>query len=198
MFARFLPRPSARRTLNVAACSAISNLLIFLPAFSPADPGDLDPTFGTGGLVTTDFAGDSEGALALVIQADSKVVVAGWSSTGPTIDFALARYNTDGSLDTSFGTGGLVTTDVAPDAYDQAFALAIQDDGKIIAAGFVDNGADDDFALIRYNTEMEAWTRASVKTGWCHRLFLRRRSGLRCRHPGRRQDSGSGHHQCFP
>lgn len=101
-----------------------------MPALCVAAPSDLDATFGTGGLVTTDFSGVFDFALDVAIQADGKIVVAGAASQ----DFALARYNTGGSLDITFGTGGLVTTDFASNS-DEVFAVAVQVDGKIVAAG---------------------------------------------------------------
>ena len=91
--------------------------------------GSLDPSFGQNGRVTTDL-GASEGANALVLQPDGKLVVAGESGG----DFALARYNPDGSLDTSFSGDGIVTTDFAGWG-DVAYAVALQDDGRIVAAG---------------------------------------------------------------
>src|SRR6185503_13541791 len=97
-----------------------------------AAAGDLDPTFGNGGKVITTFQ-FSEEIFAVAVQADGKIVAAGFtSSLGPSL-FALARYNAEGSLDTSFGAGGLVTTvfDLGSHVND----LAIQPDGKIIAAG---------------------------------------------------------------
>src|SRR5438093_8754306 len=97
--------------------------------------GTLDATFGTGGKVTTDFAGDTDEAFAVALQTDGKIVVAGEAKTGYSReDFALARYNTNGTLDTTFGTGGKVTTDFAGHT-DQAFAVALQTDGKIVVAG---------------------------------------------------------------
>jgi uncharacterized delta-60 repeat protein len=68
--------------------------------------GLLDPTFGTGGKVTTHFMGNG-----LALQSDGKIVVVGRTSALPS-PFVVARYNPDGSLDTTFGTGGTVTTDV--------------------------------------------------------------------------------------
>ena len=87
--------------------------------------GDLDPTYGDGGLVTTDFGytpGYDYGRDVVAVQEDGKIVVAGRSST-TGVDFALARYNSDGSLDTSFGTGGKVVTDVDYGSYDYANAV---------------------------------------------------------------------------
>jgi uncharacterized delta-60 repeat protein len=103
----------------------------------PAAAGDLDPTFGSGGKVTTDFFGNLDVADAVAIQSDGKIVAAGvtiTSSGSSTADFALARYNQDGSLDASFGSAGKVTTQFTG-TIAQAFSVAIQTDGKIVAAG---------------------------------------------------------------
>src|SRR5512138_690070 len=75
-----------------------------------AAAGDLDPGFGTGGIVVTDF-GFSSRAEALLIQADGKLVVAGTGGPWDSAGFLVARYNPNGSLDTSFGSGGKVMTD---------------------------------------------------------------------------------------
>jgi uncharacterized delta-60 repeat protein len=114
--------------------------------------GILDRSFGTGGKVTTDFTGSSGGdrANALVGQADGKLVAAGFAGGPAGTDFALARYNPDGTLDASFGTAGRVTTDFTGDV-DIANALAVQADGKLVAAGFANAGAV--FALARYLAE---------------------------------------------
>jgi len=79
-------------------------------------------------------------------------VVAGFSNNGSNFDFALVRYNTDGTLDTSFDSDGKVTTAIGS-GNDVAYSVAIQSDGKIVAAGYSDNGSNDDFALVRYNTD---------------------------------------------
>jgi uncharacterized delta-60 repeat protein len=91
--------------------------------------GTLDPTFGVGGLVTTDFGANDRG-LDAVLQDDGKVVVAG-ESTG---DVALARYNSDGSLDATFGSGGKVVTDLGADLA-RASAVDLDSAGNIVAAG---------------------------------------------------------------
>ncbi|HSK72137.1 MAG TPA: FG-GAP-like repeat-containing protein, partial [Pyrinomonadaceae bacterium] len=112
--------------------------------------GSLDTTFGTGGIVTT-LIGSTSTARAIALQADGKIVVAGVSSNGTNADFALARYNRDGSLDTTFGTDGKITPPIG-DGSEAANAVVIQTDGKIIAAGETSNGTNNDFALVRYNT----------------------------------------------
>jgi len=113
--------------------------------------GQLDPTFGTGGRVLTDFAGKSETIYAIALQPDGKIVAAG-TTTGASNDFALARYLPSGALDTTFGTGGKVVTALGSDA-DTAYALVIQDDGKIVVGGDSNRSASQsglDFALARY------------------------------------------------
>jgi uncharacterized delta-60 repeat protein len=110
--------------------------------------GSLDPGFGSGGKVRTDF-GSLEFGDGLAIQADGKIVVAGGRYGGSSLDFALARYNLDGSLDSSFGTGGKVVTDLQ--GTDSANGLAIQPDGKIVAFGQTSGAGYPDFAVARYN-----------------------------------------------
>jgi uncharacterized delta-60 repeat protein len=113
--------------------------------------GRLDPTFGVGGKVTTDFAfGGSDQASALILQPDGKLVAAGSAIVVDEIfRFALARYRPDGSLDPTFGTGGRVVTEFG-DRANRATALVLQPDGKLVAAGATDDG---DFALARYRPD---------------------------------------------
>ena len=120
------------------------------PLSPPA--GVLDPTFDSDGKVTTAFGSATDQAHAVAIQSDGKIVAAGYIWNGSNYDFALARYNTDGSLDASFGSGGKVTTAFGG-ATDQAYAIAIQSDGKVLVVGSASNGSNDDFALARYNSD---------------------------------------------
>lgn len=103
-----------------------------------ADDGALDASFGTGGVVRTEFD-TFAAASALVIQPDGKLVVAGGA-----FQVVLARYNPDGTLDPGFGVGGRVITDrglVEGGGQEAAMALAIQSDGKLVAAGLASNRA---------------------------------------------------------
>ena len=111
--------------------------------------GLLDTSFDLDGLVMTDFGISHDNAYAVAIQTDGKIVVAGSTPNGSTTDFALTRYDSDGSLDTSFDTDGKVTTDFGL-GNDVAYALAIQNDGKLLVAGYADSGSNNDFALARY------------------------------------------------
>jgi uncharacterized delta-60 repeat protein len=126
--------------------------------------GILDTNFGTGGKVTTNFGG-TDASYRMAVQSDGKILLVGQSDA----DIALARYNTDGSLDTSFSGDGKVTTDIGN--YDFGFDVTVQSDGKILVAGYAyashdeifnrqDDGsmilvesANTDFALVRYNAD---------------------------------------------
>jgi uncharacterized delta-60 repeat protein len=120
--------------------------------------GSLDTTFNpsgiTPGIVTTSIGGADDEAFALAIQSDGKLVAAGksYNSGIGAFEFALVRYNSDGSLDTGFGSNGIVTTPIA-NLDDEAFALAIQPDGKLVAAGYSLQGTLYKFALVRYNAD---------------------------------------------
>ncbi len=119
--------------------------------------GTLDNTFGSGGKVTTDFGGFTEVAHAVTLQTDSKIVVAGTTRVdyfNDSADFALARYNTDGTLDNTFGSGGKVITDFTG-FNDEGNTVGIQSDGKIVVGGNFSNGTPfiNHFALARYNTD---------------------------------------------
>ena len=107
--------------------------------------GSLDATFGTGGIVVRDLSGGDESAYAAALQPDGKIVVGGAVATGPwRSQFALVRYDTDGTLDPTFGTDGIVMTKFGSGG--SARAVVLQPNGKIVVAGT--NG--DGFALVRY------------------------------------------------
>jgi len=113
--------------------------------------GTADNSFGTSGIFTTDFnSGGDDFANAIALQNDGKILVAGYTNKALNTDFAVARCNPDGSFDKTFGTDGKVITDFGKGT-DQATAIAIQTDGKIVVAGFSWNGTNNDFSLTRYN-----------------------------------------------
>ena len=117
--------------------------------------GSLDTSFNGTGKVTTDFGddGNAEGR-SVAVQTDGKIVVVGYASAGSTEKFALARYNADGTLDTSFGGTGRVMTAVGITG-SIASGVALQKDGKIVVAGYAvkNSGTGYDFACVRYNTD---------------------------------------------
>lgn len=114
--------------------------------------GSLDNSFDSDGLVTTDL-GRSESANSIALQGDGRIVLAGETRSyvvGDQSDFVVARYNANGSIDGSFGTNGSVTTSFLN--ADVASAVAIQADGKIVAAGhgYTEYYVNSDLALARY------------------------------------------------
>ncbi|NJO80827.1 MAG: hypothetical protein HC827_21540 [Cyanobacteria bacterium RM1_2_2] len=117
--------------------------------------GALDTTFSGDGIVTLDFNGGFDEARSVVVQPDGKIVVAGYADNGSNFDFALTRYNPNGTLDTSFGSGGRVITPIGSNA-DSAFSVTLQPDGKVVVAGFAFNGSNSDFALTRYSSGRHA------------------------------------------
>ncbi len=111
--------------------------------------GSLDTSFDSDGLVTTDFAGKSDEGKAVGVQADGKILVSGSSVEVSNSQFGLARYNTDGSLDTSFDGDGKVLTEFNG-GQDTGKSLLIQSDGKVLVGGNVDIGSDQKFGIARY------------------------------------------------
>lgn len=153
--ARKLTGNSTRVTRITLALSLLA-LLVSYPKLKSVNAieGDLDPSFGMGGRVTTSFSGPS-GAEDVAIQTDGKIVAAGFARDFETglQSFAVVRYNTNGSLDTTFGSGGSVITDIFGCDSD-ARAVAIQSDGKIVVAGTVcANTSASDFGLVRYDSD---------------------------------------------
>jgi uncharacterized delta-60 repeat protein len=133
------------RTLQVLL---LLGLLTCLTASAQAAAGELDPSFGSGGLVTTDFGSRGDFGLAVALQADGKIVAAGNSSAVGvfSVSFALARYNPNGSLDSTFGSAGTVLTSFGGSA-SAAFDVVVEPDAKIVVVGF----AGGDFGIARYS-----------------------------------------------
>jgi uncharacterized delta-60 repeat protein len=111
--------------------------------------GTIDNTFDADGKVLTNVGTDGF-SNSLAIQKDGKILVCGNTSNDPSSEFALVRYNTNGSLDNTFASNGIVTTSIGTND-DHAFSIAIQADNKIIVAGFTYSSGSYDFALVRYN-----------------------------------------------
>ena len=115
--------------------------------------GSLDTTFSDDGKLTTDF-GDVHDDPRATVQTDGKILVAGGSyKTGRSnSDFALARYNTDGSLDDTFSDDGKLTTDLG--SFDYGYSVTVQTNGKILVAGVANEDLTSSVALVRYNTDV--------------------------------------------
>jgi uncharacterized delta-60 repeat protein len=140
-----------RARAAVVLLVSVGGLAFISAAFAQA--GDLDTSFGSDGKVTTDVTARGDFATEVATQADGKIVVVGGASWGKNPKFVLLRYNADGTLDTSFGGDGKVTTNFTR-RQDVAFGVAIQADGKIVAAG--DAGlrtGNSRFGVARYNAD---------------------------------------------
>lgn len=137
----------------------VSNFNFLVERYLP--DGSPDASFGTGGGAALDFFGHQDEAHAVALDPNGAIVLAGFAQAGPDYedyDFALTRYTASGLLDTSFGTAGRVTTDFSGLA-DQAYATALQANGRIVAAGFAtdpDPNRIGQFALARYLGDVNA------------------------------------------
>ena len=110
--------------------------------------GTLDIDFGEGnGVAVTDIGGKNNFGLSAKIQSNGKFLVGGHSFNAVNDDFLLARFNSDGTLDLSFGVNGIATTDISND---EGRSIALQPDGKIITAGYSYNGFNYDFTVLRH------------------------------------------------
>ncbi len=114
--------------------------------------GRLDTTFGSGGIATAAFSPDTDEALAMTLQSDGKIVIAGCIRNGGPNDYLTARFNQNGSIDTLFGTGGRTIIPFSS-LLDIALGVAVQNDGRIVAVGFASNGVNNDFGVVRLNPD---------------------------------------------
>src|SRR5262245_16691153 len=114
--------------------------------------GTLDASFGTGGKVITDFARSEDGAAAVALQPDGRIVAAGRATINGSLDVAVVRYDNVGRLDPSFGGDGRVTTGFGS-LFEEATSVALQLDGKVVVAGGAVINDLNDFVAARYNTD---------------------------------------------
>ena len=133
----------------VLAGQAFSNTGSYFGVARYNPNGSLDPSFGAGGKATSQLNG-GDGAHAVALQPDGKVVVAGSTEGSGGLDFRVARLNTDGSLDNSFGGNGSVAIDFQ-NSFDNAMAVAIQSDGKIVVSGYTESSGTSNIAVSRCN-----------------------------------------------
>ncbi|MBK8530467.1 MAG: hypothetical protein IPL64_01060 [Flavobacteriales bacterium] len=175
--------------------------LLFPVAAAVAQAGTLDPTFGTGGKAVANVPGTYCSGQALAQQADGKILVCG-QTPGLTL---LVRFNADGTLDTGFGTNGLVTTDVDA-SNDYIGSIAVQPDNKIVVAGNkFDALANGTLIVMRYSADgdldnsfssdgiaelvfptptatQRAWPYNRMARSWCAVSAMRVRPGNRSLH----------------
>lgn len=114
--------------------------------------GSPDISFGSNGIVVTDFSGFHDVIYSIDIDSDGKIIAAGSTFDGTTFGFAIAKYNTDGTLDQSFGDQGLQFTSIG-DGDDFANGVVVQPDDKIVVAGLSVNSGSGDIGIARYNSD---------------------------------------------
>lgn len=142
----------------VAGCTVKSETNSDFAVVRYSVDGSIDGSFSGDGIVTTSFGPFTDRARSVVFQADGKIVVAGSmvkNAEGTDSDFAVARYNAEGTLDKNFSGDGKATASLGLFT-DHAWSVIVQSDGKIVIAGSTDKnlaGTDSDFALVRYNTD---------------------------------------------
>jgi uncharacterized delta-60 repeat protein len=143
-----------RRFIGKIISAACIAALLLTNWNAQASSGDLDTDFGREGKVTTDFFGDNDESLGLIVQPDGKAVVAGFARRDNRLTFvAISRYNPDGSLDSSFGEGGRATMDSFA-GFTSGNAFALQPDGKLLVGGSeLLGGTVIGFALVRLNED---------------------------------------------
>jgi uncharacterized delta-60 repeat protein len=116
--------------------------------------GRIDSSFGVNGKIITDFAGKYDNAYSIAIQSDNKIIVAGDATENIFSDFGIARYLANGNLDAAFGDSGKIVMSMGT-YYDYARSVNLQSDGKIVVAGYGDNGdgQGDNFIVVKYNND---------------------------------------------
>jgi uncharacterized delta-60 repeat protein len=114
--------------------------------------GTLDTTFGTGGKLIQDIGTALDFGHSLVIQPDGKILLGGYCQISYS-RFCIARFNSEGTIDTTFGSSGKVIQNIGSFYGDLGYSLAIQPDGKILLGGSCDNGSNFDFCIARFNSD---------------------------------------------
>lgn len=140
---------------GTAKCASGGNFCFAVTVYNAS--GGLDTTFNTTGRIRTLINGN-DFATAVALDAGGKIIVAGYtqaSASPVTYNFAVVRYNTDGTLDTGFGVGGIQTENFGGSLSSYARAVAVQSDGKIVVAGALEQSSGNQvgFAVVRYNTD---------------------------------------------
>jgi uncharacterized delta-60 repeat protein len=135
--------------LRAVALAGVALTLLAAPAIAAQQAGALDPSYGNGGRVVLPV-GDNAEATAFALQADDRALIGGVAIFGAEERFAIARLTTQGTPDATFGDGGVASAKVGV-AVNALFALAVQPDGKIVAAGTADPGSGNtSFAVARF------------------------------------------------
>ena len=142
---------------NPLCCTAVAALALAC-GFAQAAPGDLDPSFGTGGFVLDPMNGNDAQARALAIDAAGRIVVAGHvANNAIDDDFGVLRLDAGGNADPGFGAAGRAYASYAAASDDEGYGVAALADGRIVVGGltFISDGSGDypDFAAVRFNAD---------------------------------------------
>ncbi|MCB9169010.1 MAG: hypothetical protein H6594_01505 [Flavobacteriales bacterium] len=111
----------------------------------------LDPDYGTGGISDHAFGPQNDQAVRVLMNPNGSLVIVGSIAVTGGMDFLLGRFNADGSLDMTFGTGGSMTYNIG--SQDTPTDAALQDDGKIVVVGYANPGAGRDKVILRFNAD---------------------------------------------
>jgi uncharacterized delta-60 repeat protein len=116
--------------------------------------GKPDTTFGMSGIASyQSIVKKGNWGQGVVLQSDGKIVIVGNSLSGPKKEAYLARYNSNGTMDSSFGKEGLVHSNCPANANNWGFAVTTQSDGKIIVVGYAHSGKSKDILVVRYKSD---------------------------------------------
>ena len=141
---------TGRQRISLILILTLALTLIWVPVAYADGPGSLDLTFNGTGVVTTSISSGDDIGRSVALQPDGKIVVAGISDLESGNDeLVVVRYQSNGSLDTIFNGTGIVKTSIA-NKLTGGLSVAIQPDGKIVAAGFNGDVGTLDFAVVRY------------------------------------------------
>lgn len=142
-----------RRSADRVRALLMPFILSAMAVAAAAMPGHFDRGFGSRGQVRTSFGtATGDKIFAMAVQADGRIVAAGASLNGAEADAALARYNPDGTPDTTFGNAGRILLSM-PGSHEVIYDVGIQTDGRIVVAGSRSANGDLDFFLARFNTD---------------------------------------------
>ncbi|GIX41281.1 MAG: hypothetical protein KatS3mg129_1014 [Leptospiraceae bacterium] len=124
---------------------------IYIVRYNP--DGSLDNTFGTNGIIKKNIGASYDEPKGMVLQSDGKILVAGSYDNGSNYDIFIARYNSDGSYDNSFGTNGISTLAIVINNHNWMEDVVLQSDGKILMTGYIKLGSDDKIFIARFNSD---------------------------------------------
>ena len=126
-------------------------ITVFTQYTMAQQPGDLDSTFNSNGIVTANSGVDNNEVYSVALQTDGKIVVAGYSVNN-VYNVSISRYNSDGTIDNTFATGGVYTILIGGESL--ANSVAIQTDGKIVVGGYsISSSTSNDFLIMRLNSD---------------------------------------------